>query len=220
MLKERSFQFALFVSILIHIAVFYQLPQINVDIRKTMNKLEITYQHINGFPKQLKILTEGLKESNRRYHDRIHIVKTPQSFKSFFKDKFQIENFKLFQAKPKIAKVETQQKKRSVSSSLDSEMDNPLYKSYYEQIREKIKKQAYRNYTRYDEGEVYLSFVIASDGRLLATKLFKEKSNANDFLQNIAIKSVEDAAPYPKFPSDLNFPKLSFNVIISFELSN
>ncbi len=98
--------------------------------------------------------------------------------------------------------------------------NNPLYKNYYGIIRENIKKEAYRNYTKYEEGEVYLSFVISSEGALLDINLFKEKSKASEFLQNVALRSVKNAAPYPKFPAELNYPKLTFNVIISFELGD
>lgn len=219
MFKEKTFQVALFISILFHVVVFYQLPQINVNINKSVQQLEVTYQQLKDFSHELKVLTKNIDTQDQRYRDRIHIVKTPQSFSSFFKDKFEIKNFKLIQDKPKVAEL-TNKTKRSVNPILDSKMDNPLYKSYYQLIRDKIKKQAYRNYIKYEEGEVYLSFVISSDGSLVDINLFKDKSSPNDFLQDIAVRSVKEASPYPKFPSDLNFPKLSFNVIISFELGD
>ena len=44
-------------------------------------------------------------------------------------------------------------------------INNPSYISYYQIVREKIKRAAYQNYTRQDTGEVYLSFIISKEGR-------------------------------------------------------
>ena len=218
MFKDKTFQVALFVSFLLHVVALYRLPQINVNIHKSVKQMEVTYHQLKNLPRELRVSTKKI-ESDKQI-DKIHIVKAPRSISSFFKDKFQMKNFKLIQNKPKIAKQVTAPKKRIISSKLESKMDNPLYKTYYEKIRDKIKKQAYKNYTKFEEGEVYLSFIISSDGLLKDTNLFKDKSSANDFLQDIALSSVKKAAPYPEFPPDLNFPQLSFNVIISFELGD
>ena len=81
---------------------------------------------------------------------------------------------------------------------MESKMENPLYKNYYQKIREKIKKRAYRNYTKYEEGEIYLSFMIANDGNLKAVKIFKDKSIAlanatykNSYIQKQLIECAE-----------------------------
>jgi outer membrane biosynthesis protein TonB len=46
----------------------------------------------------------------------------------------------------------------------------------------------------------------------------EEKSSADVYLTEIALKSVNDASPFPKFPTELDYFQLSFNVIISFEI--
>lgn len=218
MFKEKTFQIALFISVFVHAAVLYQLPQLEVNIHKSIKQLEVTYQQLKTLPAEIKVVDKKTAQYPPQYQDKIQVVKSSQNISSFMKDKFNLDNFKIFQSKPKVAKVDASQKKKTIKSTLDSKMDNPLYKTYYEQIRDKIKSQAYKNYTKYEEGEVYLSFVVSSAGELVDTKLFKEKSSQNDFLQDVAVKSVKQAAPFPKFPADLNFPQLSFNVIISFEL--
>jgi outer membrane biosynthesis protein TonB len=109
---------------------------------------------------------------------------------------------------------------------LESVMDNkeinrinsPSYISYYQIIREKIRRCAYQSYTRQDAGEIYLSFVISSNGELNNLKVVDERSVRNDYLRSIALQSVKEASPYPVFPKDLEYPQLSFNVIISFEI--
>ena len=93
------------------------------------------------------------------------------------------------------------------------------YKSYYQIIREKIRRLAYRNYKKLYEGEVFLTFAIDPNGGLLASEVKKDKSTPNSYLCDIATQSVQEASPYPAFPDKLkNNKRLTFNVIISFEI--
>lgn len=95
----------------------------------------------------------------------------------------------------------------------------PEYKSYYQVIREKIKKFAYFNYKRLEEGEVFLTFSLTQEGELSDLAINAKKSTDNGYLRATAERSVREAAPYPPFPEKLQEnKKLSFNVIISFEL--
>jgi len=98
-----------------------------------------------------------------------------------------------------------------------AKIKNPSYISYYQIVREKIRRSAYQNYTHNETGEVYVSFIISSDGLLRNARLVQEKSGANDYLKGIALRSVNDASPFPNFPKELDYPQLTFNIIISFE---
>ena len=99
-----------------------------------------------------------------------------------------------------------------------AKIDNPSYISYYQIVREKIRRSAYQNYTHNEIGEVYISFIISNDGLIKGVRLVDERSSANDYLRNIALRSVNDAAPFPNFPKELDYPQLSFNILISFEI--
>ena len=99
-----------------------------------------------------------------------------------------------------------------------AKLDNPSYISYYQIVREKIRRSAYQNYTRNETGEVYVSFIISNDGYIKDVRLADEKTTANDYLKNIALRSIRDASPFPNFPKELDYPQLSFNIIISFEI--
>ena len=81
-----------------------------------------------------------------------------------------------------------------------------------------IKKRAYANFSKVETGEVYMTFVVLSDGRLKQVQLIEEKTAAQDYLRQVSLKSVEECNPFPRFPPDLTYPELSFNVVISFEL--
>jgi outer membrane biosynthesis protein TonB len=99
-----------------------------------------------------------------------------------------------------------------------NKINNPTYISYYQIVREKIKRAAYQNYACYETGEVYLSFIIANDGVLTDVRLVDEKSSSSPNLRGISLRSIKEASPFPIFPKELDYPHLSFNVIVSFEI--
>jgi TonB family protein len=122
--------------------------------------------------------------------------------------------------KPALIKPDTIPIKKKISLPMvePDKIKNPSYMGYYQFVREKIRRAAYYNYVRTVTGEVYLSFVIASDGKLIDLKFLEEKSSGNSYLKQTAIKSIRDSSPFPAFPKELDYPQLSFTVIISFEV--
>ena len=123
-------------------------------------------------------------------------------------------------AKPTFARPDFMaiKKKITLPAIEMAKIDNPGYISYYQIVREKIRRSAYQNYTRNETGEVYISFIISNDGLIKGVRLAEERSSANDYLKSIALRSVNDASPFPNFPKELDYPQLSFNIIISFEI--
>jgi TonB family protein len=99
-----------------------------------------------------------------------------------------------------------------------NKIDNPSYLSYYQIVREKIRRSAYQSYTRMETGEVYLSFLIARNGSLMDVRLLPDRSSQSAYLKDVAARSIRVASPFPIFPKELDYPQLSFNVIISFEI--
>lgn len=99
-----------------------------------------------------------------------------------------------------------------------AKIDNPSYISYYQIVREKIRRSAYQNFTHNETGEVYASFIITNDGYIKDVRLAEEKTTVNEYLKDIALRSIRDASPFPNFPKELDYPQLSFNIIISFEI--
>lgn len=99
-----------------------------------------------------------------------------------------------------------------------AKINNPGYISYYQIVREKIRRSAYQNFTHNETGDVYISFIISNDGLIKDVRLIEERSAANDYLKGVALRSINDASPFPNFPKELDYPQLSFNIIISFEI--
>lgn len=90
--------------------------------------------------------------------------------------------------------------------------------SYYQLVREKIRRAAFRNYNGSEKGEIVLSFVISSDGYLQKIMLIEGSSPTSGYLEGIAISSVKSASPFPAFPKELNYSQLPFKLVIVFEV--
>ena len=112
------------------------------------------------------------------------------------------------------------ERKISVPVLKSEKITNVKYVSYNESIRQKIRQQAYKYAENPDfqSGEVYLTFVLGSDGQLKDIKIIEDKTRANTFLRNVGLRSVREASPFAAFPKDLMYPELTFNVVISFEV--
>jgi outer membrane biosynthesis protein TonB len=121
-------------------------------------------------------------------------------------------------------KVVNLSEKRHVSVPLlaTRKITNPKYINYNDRIREKIRNRAYFyiDDPKFESGEVYLTFVLLADGSLKDLQIIGAKSRANDYLRGVGLRSIKESHPFPAFPGDLNYPELSFNVIISFEVSD
>ena len=103
--------------------------------------------------------------------------------------------------------------------SLQTEkITNPQYLTYNQRIRQKIKQRAYEFIQKenFEEGEVYVTFSLTRDGQLKEIRIIDEKTQANESLRSISLRSVQGSNPFPPFPKDLLYPDLTFNVIISF----
>lgn len=139
---------------------------------------------------------------------------------NLFKDIKELSNKSAEFSKPVFASPDVLMLKKKITlPEIEmAKIDNPSYINYYQIVREKIRRSAYQNYSRNETGEAYLSFIISNDGYIKNVRLVDERTTAGDYLKDIALRSVKDASPFPNFPKELDYPQLSFNIIISFEI--
>lgn len=113
--------------------------------------------------------------------------------------------------------------KRSITVPVWSsqKITNPQYLSYNDRIRDKIRNRAYFyiDDPKFEAGDVYMTFVVTSDGVLKDLQVINERSRANEYLRHVGLRSIKESSPFPPFPVELKYPELSFNVVISFEVS-
>lgn len=228
MLSSRMFQAALIISVIVHGALLIQKPFWHLPSAEQEKKLKVSYVEEKAHPKPLELHkpSEPLKKEPLFNLDA-RIAMDKKLPPPPFVEKRDI----LKEIKPSVAKlpdfikpsfvgpdVIAVKKKVSLPRIDPDKFDNPAYISYYQIVREKIRRAAYQNYTYSRNGEVYLSFIVASSGALKAIRLVPEKSSADASLQDIALRSIQQASPFPAFPKELDYPQLSFNIIISFEI--
>jgi len=95
------------------------------------------------------------------------------------------------------------------------------YKSYYKIVREKIVQKLRHNCRDYfSKGDIKVLFILNSNGKLNGIVVDTGKSSGDKGLINIVLLSLQQAAPFPPFPEELNVPKLPFSVIVAFKDTN
>jgi len=236
---ERLLVASLLTSAVLHAAVLSQSAWFSLMpvFARRETKIEVTYEKPKASQAQLKRALSGLKQASQPRPRIDPFLKIPENAKitadrNFTPPPAYIDKEKLFSRekqidlkntaliKPALIKPDAISIRKKVSLppvDLDK-INNPSYVSYYQIVREKIRRAAYQNYSQANTGEVYITFVISSDGYLKGSKLVPEKSTAAEYLRQIALKSVKDASPFPDFPKELDYKELSFNVVISFEI--
>ena len=217
MFSNRHFRIALIISLITHATIFFKPPQLTfLPLRRKLNQIQLSYIRekdrplSSRFDDKISPLKSSRQASSKELRP-VPIVKKEQIFKEVKNIPIKKPDF----FRPEIIAVK---KKITMPEFPDKKLTDPAYLDYYQTIRERIKRAAYQNYTRLVNGEVYLSFIILNNGQIKDTKINEEKSSLHSYLKEIAEKSIYDASPFPNFPKDLNFPELSFNVIISFEV--
>ncbi|MFH0826984.1 MAG: TonB family protein [Candidatus Omnitrophota bacterium] len=226
MSSDRVFQIALVISLIVHGVIFFQSPNLSFFPRaKEGKKLNVSYVKPAPEPKpetKPKVLPE--KKPLLKLPERITLerklpplyAEKPDIFKEIRAPKPNQVSF----AKPAFLKPDTLAVKKKItfpSPELDK-INNPVYLSYYQIVREKIKRAAYQSYTGKEVGEVTVSFVILNNGHLQELRLIEEKSVLSPYLRETALRSIREAGPFPTFPKELDYPQLSFNLAITFEV--
>ena len=227
MFSDKPFQVALILSLITHGIILSQSPNLNLNLfspNKKEQNIEVSYIKRSPQPQEHPKTPKPKKEPFLKLPLKVTAIKrTPPPFidkESIFKKNKEIISQKYTFTKPTFIKPDVIAIKKKITlPPIDiDKINNPSYISYYQIVREKIRRAAYQNYTRVEVGEVYLSFVIFADGSLKEIRLVEEKSSPSLYLRGTALRSIKEASPFPDFPKELDYPHLSFNVIISFEV--
>ena len=227
MMGNRLFYYSLTTSLIIHLAILTYLSVHYLRLwQKDSKQTEVTYQvikkkraEVDKEARNLKII----KEEKPLQDIKVLTAKTQEFFPQAkdMKDVPRLSDKLGFGEKltPKLPTLEGD-RKISIPFLQSEKISNPKYLSYNDAIRQKIKSKAYTYIDNPDfkAGEVYLTFILSSDGNLKQIKIIDEKTNANEYLRSIGQKSIEESSPFPPFPTDLNYPELTFNAVISFEV--
>ena len=217
MYDGKSFKIAVLISILIHSALFFSVPNLSFfPSKRSLENLKITYYKIKQEPK----LKTVAKKKTEPIAEKLPEIKKEELLRPPKPAKEEVK--KVERAASHVKPVEKKEEKKfeAVVKEEKDDAKKATYISYYRAVREKIKQYADRNYLRnrrLGEGEVFLSFVVASSGELLQVKVVTERSVDDPLLRNIGMNSIRDASPFSSFPKGMSQYQITFNVIIAFE---
>lgn len=227
MQSQRVFQVALLVSIFTHATVIFQHVDWNfLSPTGGIDKVEVRYIKEDKQEKTAIAKNPHIPKSEAflKIPPRLQVEKVnlpaPQDKEKIFKKTYPGLNKNPVFTKPNLNKPDIIEIKKKISLIPDDSIKNKntAYLSHSQVVREKIRRNLYYNYSGTETGEVYLAFVVSSDGTLQDIRVVEEKSTSIMHLQEIALKSIKDASPFPAFPKGLDYLQLSFNVIISFQI--
>lgn len=234
-MERNLFITAIMCSFLVHALsiVLLSLPYSRATIlSKPFKAIEVTYQNLkSGEKEKRKVSFEDLKviKDSKSYEDqKIEVLDKKQNIMSMFGDRIRdISKLtgKLKATHKKTSKISTMDlaKKITLPPLSAEKITNPKYLTYNEDMRDaisrNIKQRAYTyvNHPDFEAGEVYLTFVLASEGILKGVKIIEEKTSANDYLRDVALRSIKESNPFPPFPEGFDYPEFTFNLLISFQ---
>lgn len=227
-MQNKIFYCCFILSCLIHFSVIKSMAAKKfVQPLQKSKQIEVTYQRAT--PVKVEKQKPAVENEARIIKDKplqkdVKLIKkSGEKFSVFDKEVKDISKFskKVSLDKKRTPKIKTFDPERKMSVDLirSEKITNPRYISYNQTIWQRIRNKAYSYFDRedFEEGQVYLTFIINSLGELEAIKIIEEKTFADEYLRSIGMRSVKDSAPFPPFPKDLTYPQLTFNVVISFK---
>ncbi len=226
--ETKIFNYALILSLAIHLVTVISLSiSRSAKLKESMRPFEVTYKTVN--PKTVK--TDPINNAKSVQPDRPReqvkkmLTKTATIPNSFIEDsksavRADIDSFK---KQPALLDTAYTRPKVSIPVFKSEKMTNPQFVSYENKIRSKIRNHAYlllekmMTAENFEEGEVYLTFLIGSDGALREIKIIEERTRANEFLREVSLMSVKESNPFPPLP-DNKYPEITYNITISYEI--
>jgi outer membrane biosynthesis protein TonB len=229
MTTDRIIYYCLLFSLSVHLIVLSIFSFFHFKMaKKTHQAVEIIYSTrtkaaplipIQTKEKEVSLLKE--KKTAPKLDILTKKMDSPMSFQDSMKD--MTKSGEMNQTKKEVQKItsfEDASRRVTVPLLKSEKITNPKYLSYNEAIRQKIRQRAFTfvNHPDFKQGEVYLTFVLDSNGNLKDLKIIDSKTHANDYLRGVGVKSVEQSSPFSPFPADLHYDELTFNVVISFQV--
>ncbi|MEI7998652.1 MAG: hypothetical protein WCH62_04015 [Candidatus Omnitrophota bacterium] len=219
MITDNFLPKALFISLTIHtIVVCSSLWMKMPELRKARDKrVEIAYRPAK--PQSLDIRQHAIKPAQKLDLQNSSFLSSNDTIGvKLSKDGQQsLKSLTTFERKP--SQIRSMQASYITVTPITSEkINNPIYTSYQDRVRESIKERVYANYSRLDDGNVYLTFIIASDGSLKDYQVIDGKTKASQNLRYISIKSLKEAR-FPSFLKGMTLPEYTFNIEVDYQVS-
>ena len=214
---------AIFISLAAHTAVLWvaYIGRLNDPHYRVIrqNQVEISYKHVH---KKAAV--------NREYPikmaQHLDLNNSPKFFPegtipvNLVKERPMLPMGMFYERKPENMKTMELSRRISIMPITSEKINNPVYAAYNEMVRDRIKERVYENYDKMEGGSVYLTFLLDEHGVLKASQIIPEKTTASVHLQELSLRSLREAGPFPPFLKGMNLSEYPFNIEIQYEVSD
>ena len=223
-MEDKIFNLSLAVSALMHAFLFISLLFSNAFVQKDLKQRDIQIVYPSAIKdvrvaQQKPVMPKSIQEEKWAPTPKV-LAKRLEGGTALGDLAKQPAKMDLQKMKPAALGAFTEKREISVPVLKSEKITNPKYLDYNDRLRAKIQARAYSyiDDPAFQNGDVYLTFVLQSDGQLKQIKIIDSKTHANEYLRSVGLRSIKESNPFPAFPKDLSYPELSFNVVISFEV--
>lgn len=164
-----------------------------------------------------KIASERLSKSAQPQKSELQSAKKDGALPSEKKKEGKDEKGQIVEQKPSTETGRTSAQKPEGVASIDLKGLRPVPASYSQAVRNKIRKNIGGARSEI-EGDVYVRFVVTSDGKLKELSIIDERSTKNRLLKEKVFEAIKNSSPFPNFPKEFVSPEVVFTCQISFEL--
>ena len=213
---------AIFISLAIHTSIlcFAYFSRLNDAHNKVIHhQVEVSYRPAHK------------KNANAREHpikmDRHLDLSSNPKFYSFgtvpesvVKERPMLPLGVLYERKPDHMRAMELSRRVSIMPITSEKINNPVYAAYNEMVRDRIKEKVYENYDKVEGGSVYLTFLLEANGTLKDARVVPEKTSAPQHLQDLSLRSLKEASPFPPFLKGMNLSEYPFNIDIQYQVSD
>lgn len=237
---DRAFKYALIFSVFFHAAIIIEWPFYRhlFTNQNQYKDIEITYLKIKEpplpapksevltkatqtkveFPQPTKMISKELpKGTGVEKAEAMPTKKESATPVEAKKEDTNIVKKPMLEQRSSVEIKQMSIQKSEGITSIDLKSLRLVPPSYAQAVRNKIRKNLDFPKSAV-EGDVFVRFIIASDGELRELSIIDEKSTKDGFLRELVFEAIKNSSPFPKFPNDVTVPEVKFTCQISFEI--
>jgi TonB family protein len=222
-MTENFFFKALFISLAAHTAILCAayLSKINDPHYKAIHQHRIEISYNPAYKRAVDIREHPIRPAQRLdLSNNQKFLSDGTIPVSLVKDKPTLPFGMLYERKSERMHTMELSRRISIMPITSEKINNPVYAAYNEMVRDRIKERVYANYDKMEGGSVYLAFMLDQNGALTAAQIVPSKTTASAHLQEIAMRSLKEASPFPAFLKGMNLSEYPFNIEIQYQVSD
>ncbi len=143
----------------------------------------------------------------------------PSEFEKMMQTKLRKQEEQLLKLSADTRVPEVKTLPQTSAELLSDPVKGKIFVGYFGSVKHQIEELLVNKYAKKSigRGSVCLFFVLDRNGRVVSVSVVDAESSADEYLRDLAIQCLREAAPFGNFPQSLHTERISFNVTIYFE---